>query len=105
MPWQTEKQTLLVEVVTIFADRLEEGTAADAEIGVAAADSTFDAHRLSPNTTTQPLAWLAGCTGDATVMAVSRIVGVWCIGRILHRVLIRAQSSRHPLPCGVNAPM
>eukprot|EP00974_Lingulodinium_polyedra_P090077 8734161-Lingulodinium_polyedra.AAC.1 len=56
MPWQTEQQALLVKVVTVFADGLEEGCAADAEIEVAAADGTFDARPLVPETTTQSFA-------------------------------------------------
>ena len=105
MPWQTEKQTLLVKVVAIIADRLEEGSAADAEIEIAAADSTCDAHPLSPETTTQPLTWSAGCTGDTAVMAVRRIVGFRYIDRIPHRLLIRALCRRQPVPRGVNVPM
>ena len=102
MPWQAEKQTLPVEIIAMFADRLEEGCAADAKIEVVASDSTFDAQPLPPETTTQPFAWWYGCTGDATVMAMARVIGTWCIDLVHDCVFIRALCRRRPCSCGFN---
>ena len=96
---------MFVKVIPVFADRLEKGCAADAKIEVAASDSAFDAQSLSPETTTQPAARWYRCTGDATVMAMARVVGFWCVDLVDNRVFVRALCRRRSRPCGVNVPM
>ena len=73
VPWQSEKQALLVEVLAAFADGLEEGSAADREVHVAAPHCTLDAHALSPEATTDPFAGWNLCN----ITVVTMVKGRW----------------------------
>ena len=73
MAVRRKEQALLVEVLTVFADGLEEGSAADREVHVAAPHCTLDAHALPQEATTDPFAWWN--LRNITVMAMERVIG------------------------------
>ena len=102
MPWQAEQQALLVEVLTLAADRLQERGTADAQVQVAAADGALCAHAM---TTTEGVAWGDGSAHRGIVVAMGTIARRVHLRILGGGVLIRALCSRQSITRRVDAPM